>query len=308
MQTIEFRAMGCSMSAVIDADTGAAARALQAAPAWFDEWERVLSRFRPDSELSRLNGRLGEWVKVSEALWDVLQGALWAADWSDGLVVPTVLPALEQAGYDRSFERIGQSRWGTLGPARPSVADWRDVATDERARAVRLPPGGRLDLGGVAKGWAAEQAARRLGEIAPALVDAGGDVCVSGPRANGEPWPISAADPFAPDEDAELFAVHAGCVATSGRDFRVWQRGGRAMHHLIDPRTGWPATTDVLSATVIAPAAREAETAAKVALILGSEAGADWLRARAMAGLLVLDDGRIARTEPVDALLWRVAE
>lgn len=307
MQTIEFRAMGCHMAATLDAAADAAGRALDAVPGWFEAWEQSLSRFRPDSELSRLNGRAGEWVAVSEALWRVLRTAVWAAEWSGGIVVPTALAALESAGYDRTFEQIGHSRWGSIGPALPAADDWRAIALDEAALAARLAPGLRLDLGGVAKGWAAEQAARRLGEIGPALVDAGGDVCVSGPRADGSPWPISVADPFAPERDLELFGIEAGCVATSGRDYRVWQRGGRTMHHLIDPRTGRPALTDVMSATAIAPTAREAEAAAKTALILGGAEGAAWLNARALAGLLVLDDGRTVSTDALPALRWGAA-
>lgn len=307
MQTIEFRAMGCHMSAAVDAQSDAARRALQDVPIWFEAWEQSLSRFRPDSELSRLNDRPGEWVPVSEPFLAVAQTALSAAEWSGGIVVPTALAALERAGYDRSFEQIGRSQWGTIGPAPSPVGDWRSIEVDADRRAVRLPAGVRLDFGGVAKGWAAEQAARRLSAVAPALVDAGGDVCVSGPRADGRPWPISAVDPFAPENDLELFAVSSGCVATSGRDFRTWRRGDRPMHHLIDPRTGWPAETDVMSATVIGATAAEAETAAKTALVLGSGAGTAWLEARNLAGMLVLQDGGVTRTQALDALRWGAA-
>lgn len=308
MRHIEFRAMGCQISAWIDTDDAAAADQLAQAPAWFEAWEQALSRFRPASELMALNSQAaGEWIPVGPDLWQALNQALWAAEWSDGLVTPTLLPAMHYIGYTRSFDtfRDAPPVWMRvpLAPA-PDIADWRAIELDPAARAVRLPPGAQLDLGGTAKGWAAEQAGRRLSACGPALVDAGGDVCVSGPRAGGDAWPVSIADPFEPDSDLELLAVRSGCVATSGRDFRRWQIGGAPVHHLIDPRTRWPAQTDVLAATAIAPDARQAEAAAKAALILGSASGLAWLESHQMDGLLVLEDGRALATPRFPDRLW----
>jgi thiamine biosynthesis lipoprotein len=153
----------------------------------------------------------------------------------------------------------------------------------------------RLDLGGTAKGWAAAAAVRRLRSAGPALVDAGGDIVVSGPMADGGPWPIAIASPFG-EGDAPLgvLRLSAGAVATSGRDYRRWRQGGEERHHLIDPRTGRPAETDVLAATVVAGDAVSAEAAAKTALILGSRAGMAWIEARpGLAALLALADGRV---------------
>ncbi|MBI5301658.1 MAG: FAD:protein FMN transferase [Chloroflexi bacterium] len=188
------------------------------------------------------------------------------------------------------------------------VADWRAIEYDAETRVVCLPREMRLDLGGIAKGWAADQAARRLSQVAPALVDAGGDIAISGPLANGEPWQIAVADPFNPDGDVERLVIDAGGVATSGRDYRNWKMGERVYHHIIDPHTGQPAETDVVSATVIAPSALQAETAAKVALILGHAAGMRWLNARPLlAGLLVLDDHRVVASARLDDFVWRAA-
>jgi thiamine biosynthesis lipoprotein len=323
MKEHRFRAMGCEMLALIDCDdTGAEAR-LAAVPAWFEEWEQQLSRFRADSDLMRLNAAAGQLVVVPLALWQVIRVALDAARQSDGLVRPTVLAALEAAGYDRSFEAIDQGRTtrdhiGMVARAgaateakRPAPlalhsasADWRTIVLDQRTHAVRLPAGVRLDLGGVAKGWAAEQAARRLAAAGPALVDAGGEIAVSGPMADGSPWPIAIANPLAHEESLGLLLLVQGAVATSGRDYRRWMRGGVEQHHIIDPRSGQPAETDVLSATIVAPDGPSAEMAAKVALILGSRTGLVWLDARpTLAGLLVLDDGRILRSRRMDAYL-----
>ena len=302
MQEYQFRAMGCQMLAVVDGDNTEAAALLAAVPQWFEVWEQQLSRFRTDSDLSRLNEAAGRPVVVPPALWEVLNVALDAARQSEGLVQPTILGALEAAGYDRSFDQLAPSLAGAPLPVQS--ADWRTLTLDQRTHTVILPAGVRLDLGGVAKVWAADQALCRLAEAGPALVDAGGDISVSGPMADGSPWPIAIANPFASDESLGLVLLARGAAATSGRDYRRWRRGGVEQHHIIDPRNGQPAQTDILSATIVAPSGPTAEIAAKVALILGSRAGLAWLEARpTVAGLLVLEDGRILRSRRMDAYL-----
>ena len=301
MQRLEFRAMGCQILAVVDSDDARASEAIARVPGWFAEWESSLSRFRDDSELSALNAADGKPFRVSETMWQVLQVAMRAAGRSDGLVVPTQLDALQAVGYDRSFESIDAAAVSVNAPTLVSAADWRVIRLDAKTQTVRLPRGMHLDLGGVAKGWAADQAVRRLSEIAPALVDAGGDIAISAEQTNGEPWPIAVADPINPDADLEMLMVGHGGIATSGRDYRRWRRNGKWQHHIIDPRTGAPAETDVLSATVIAPTAVSAEVAAKVALIFGSQKGLQWIEARSeLAGLLVLEDGRLVRSRRMD--------
>jgi thiamine biosynthesis lipoprotein len=297
---------------VLDSDEPRAADRLVKVPGWFAQWEQHLSRFRDDSELAELNRRSGTLVQVSGVLWEVIQTALQAAQRSQGLVTPTMLAQLELAGYDRSFDQIESCAAGhqSQGPfddtpdLLPS-ADWQEIAWSRRNQLVRLPPGVLLDLGGIAKGWAADRAARLLGAHAPALVDAGGDIAVSGPMADGRPWPIEVANPADPAGRLELLVLSAGAVATSGRDYRRWRHADSWQHHILDPRTGRPAQTDVLSATVIAPTAREAEMAAKVALIRGGRDGMAWIEARpALAGLLVYADGRVARSSRLKNYVW----
>ncbi len=309
MLQITFRAMGCQMQALVDGDGTVASAALAQVPGWFEAWEQALSRFRADSELTRLNATHQQPVPVSPVLWEVVDLAFVAARESDGLVTPTQLAALEAAGYDRSFDELSKGgaaagavdwEWQTLSPA-PEVT--RAVARDVGRRTLALAAGVRLDLGGVAKGWAADEAARRLSAYGPALVDAGGDIAVSGPRAGATPWTVGVANPFFNDEELEtLLLSRGGGLATSGTDYRRWQRGGRWYHHILDPRTGRPAATDVLTSTVVAQSAAYAEVAAKTALILGSQTGLAWLQARPeLAGCLVLEDGRVLRTDSLAA-------
>lgn len=305
MQECQFRAMGCQMLAVVDSDDIPAATRLADVPGWFGEWEQQLSRFRADSSLSRLNAAAGQPCVVSPVLWEVLNVALEMAAQSDGLVQPTVLAALERVGYNRSFDEIVSNQVDMPQLAQlAQLMDWRTLKLNPTIRTVTLPTGTRLDLGGVAKGWAADQAARLLSTVGPALVDAGGDIAVSGPMADGEPWPIAIANPFVPEQSLGLLLLAHGAVATSGRDYRRWSTGGIEQHHIIDPRTGRPAQTDVLSATAVGPDGPTAEMAAKVALILGSKGGLAWLdKHTSVAGLLVLNNGRVLRSQRMDAYL-----
>lgn len=313
MQQIEFRAMGCQMSAFVDSWSHAAAQALAQVPTWFEEWEQALSRFRSDSELSRLNARGGQAIPVSPTLFAAVQAALEAARRSQGLVSPTLLPYVEQAGYDRSFERVAEGGNAPL-PERqtpPSIDAWRAIRLDETRRTVYLPAGARLDLGGSAKGWAAQQAVERLQALGPALVDAGGDIAVSGPQAGGLPWPVAVADPLQAQENLGMLMLEKCGVATSGIDYRRWLSGGAWKHHIIDPRTGQPAETDLMSVTVVAEDVLQAETAAKQAMILGSRAAREWLDSRPdLTGILALQDGQVfyTQSEPDEQWSAHVAE
>lgn len=296
MYKLNFRAMGSRIEVLIASETEEAHQALRQVPAWFEEWEQSLSRFRLDSELSRLNRRPGEAVRVSKTLWEVLGVTLKAEMESGGLVTPAVLDALESFGYNRSFELLtGNEGYYDFKNMIPSAVD---VALDYAERKVMLPYGMRLDLGGSAKGWAAHQAAKRLSRIAPALVNAGGDIAVVHPQHISQVWEIGVNDPFQNSEELESIRLIQGGVATSGTDYRRWLQNGNLRNHIIDPRTGFPVESDVLSATVIARNVMKAEMAAKTALLLGSTEGMQWLEKNdGLAGLLILENGKIIRSE-----------
>jgi thiamine biosynthesis lipoprotein len=299
----EFRAMGCHMLAALHYPSQRGAKLLARVPEWFETWEACLSRFRPESELNRLNRSSGKPVQVSGILWNVFQASLAAEKQSAGLVTPTLLDPLIEAGYSASFEQlpIGQET-SVLRPRRHFSL--QAVAWDASKHTLRLPEGLHLDFGGVAKGWAAHQATKRLRAYGPALVDAGGDIAISGLQPGGEPWAVGVDDPLQPGNNLEVLRLGRCGVATSGKNYRRWQQGGSWKHHIIDPRIGEPAQTDVLSATVIAPTVLEAEVAAKVVLILGSQEGLAWLGAKPNhAGLVVLEDGQIVRSPRINPYL-----
>jgi thiamine biosynthesis lipoprotein len=255
--------------------------------------EAELSRFRSTSALSRLNRAAGRGPEVvSPVLWTVLLAALDSAHESGGIYDPTVLHCLEHAGYDRSFEAI-EATGGTETDSPPvrTFGSWRRIWMDGTARSVDLPGDLALDLGGIAKGWTVDHVALALAPLGPVLVDAGGDLRVVG-TADGEPWPIGLQEPFAPERDRALVRLRCGALATSSIGGRRWQRGDRMLHHVIDPRTGTSADSDLYAATVHAADAMTADVAAKVVLVLGSGAATAYLLKRDLSALLTATDGR----------------
>jgi len=306
MIRVKFQAMGCAMMAFLDHEGPKASKLLEQVPGWFEEWEQVLSRFRPESDLNRLNRSAGSNFLAQPVLINVIQAALGEAQWSDGLVVPTIRASLEIAGYDRDFDLVSP-----VQPERPTSLNrtdpshWQQITVDQKKQSIVLPVGMTLDLGGFAKGWAANQAMQRLAEIGPALMDAGGDIAISGPQANGELWLVDIADPLQVQENLDMLALDGCGVATSGIDHRRWLQGDVLKHHIIDPRSGEAAQTDLASVTVVAPDVIRAEAAAKAVLIRGSREGLEWLEGKPeICGLLALQDGQLLYSHDIHKYLW----
>ena len=255
-----FRAMGTDVALwVWNNNEQRAQGALLAVERFFAQTEARLSRFRPDSELSRLNRSAGRPFAASRLLFDLVENALTWRRQTGGIFDPAILNALVAHGYDRPFDaiRAGQptpANGATAMNSRESPASHRGgVDADGIAlgpgRQITLPAGLGLDLGGIAKGWTIQQAAHRLGVWGPCLVDAGGDIACVGVPPTG-PWVVTVADPQVADLDIAVLSLKNEAVATSSRVYRQWLHQGRPAHHLIDPRTGAPADTNILSVTV----------------------------------------------------------
>jgi thiamine biosynthesis lipoprotein len=263
-----FRAMGTTVRVATEetARRGARARAAAAIAETFDEEERRFSRFRAESELSRVNAAAGRATRVSSTFAVVLELALEAAAETGGLFDPTVLDALVAAGYDRDFDELIAGARGMLHPARP-CGRWRDVRVDRDH--VELPPGVGVDLGGLAKGWTADLAASRAVDAGMpwALVNAGGDLALAG---RAPMISVAVEDPDDPERELGRLHVQGGGVATSSIRARAW---GDGMHHVIDPRTGAPAETALVQATAVGSTCAKAEIAA-TAILLGGPGAA----------------------------------
>jgi len=305
MIQVKFKAMGCSMTALLDREGPQAFKLLEQVPGWFEEWEQLFSRFRPDSGLNQLNRSAGKAFAAEPALIDVIQTALKGARWTGGLVVPTIRASLEIAGYDRDFDLISPVQPARLSSAKKSeVPDWEQISIDQPNKTILLPSKMTLDLGGFAKGWASHQAMQRLAQIGPALMDAGGDIAISGPQVDGQAWLVDIADPLQVQVSLDTLALQGCGVATSGIDHRRWLQGEVLKHHIIDPRSGEIAQTDLASVTVIAPDVIRAEAAAKAVLILGSQPGLEWLEVKPeLCGLLALQDGQLLYSQDIHKYL-----
>jgi thiamine biosynthesis lipoprotein len=285
MARASFPAMGTEVTLL--APAGRVDEAAGRARRLFEDWERRLSRFRPDSELARLNAHAGRPVPVGALLYQVLETALAAAGATGGVYDPTMAHQLERLGYDRSFEQLPASspRREAAGPG----GGWRAVGMDPAARLVTLPPRVGVDLGGIAKGMAVDAATERLRDagLAPVMVNAGGDLRVHGRLPGGGDWSIA----IDGRRGRLRVPLAAGALATSGVARRRWSQGGEPRHHLLDPRTGEPALTGLWSVTAVAGSCAEAEVAAKVAFVLGRAAGAEFLGGRDLAGLFAGEGG-----------------
>lgn len=245
-----FEALGtnCSLFAV-----GLSRGRLLEGEFWVRRLGARLTRFSPESELSRLNAAAGRWVNVRAETEELLRESLRAFELSGGLVNVAVLPSMLAIGYTRSLSE-GHTE-ATLGRARP-LPSLPAVLTVRRG-AARLEPGCGIDLGGVAKGWMADRLRERLGPNA--LANLGGDLSAGGPGPKGDGWPVGLGGVTV------MLRDHG--AATSSVRRRRWA----ALHHLINPRTGLPAETGLEEVSVVTHSGFEAEVVAKTALLAGPD-------------------------------------
>jgi len=278
METFHFRAMNTDILLAAEGDPSLLQEGFKKAQQYIEDSERRFTRFSEDSELSALNLAAGAWFQASADMAFVVSLAKQYVDQTDGLFNPSILPDLERIGYDRSMELI-RAEESQLPASRfdpcPRLLPLTDLFINPDKNLIYLPHGMRLDLGGIAKGWIAEQAAMVLADYAQScLVDAGGDMFMVGVPNGVETWQIELEDPRNAGWSLTSLNVPPGAVTTSSVVKRKWKQGETSRHHLIDPRTGEPAETDWLSVTVVAPHADTAEVFAKALLIAGSR-GAD---------------------------------
>jgi thiamine biosynthesis lipoprotein len=273
-----FDSMGCEIVVA-----GATAEELDRIEALFDERDRVFSRFRPDSELNLVNA-VGGMVLVSKLFAATLAVALDAAEVTDGLVDPTLGAALVAAGYDRDFSELSEDH-----PKRLSSGTGRRREIRRTGRLVTVPPGVALDLNGVVKSLAVDEAAGLLS--GPGFVSAGGDLATNAPL-----------DVALPSGGA--MRLVAGGIATSGSAARRWIRDGEIRHHLIDPATGEPSRSPWTHVTVVGRTCLAADICAKAGFLHGED-GPEWLDDHGIPGRFLADDA-IVTNRAWDAALARV--
>jgi FAD:protein FMN transferase len=277
-------------------------RAMTAVDDVLSTLDRQASRFRPDSEISWLHRAHGGLFRLSNGLAEAVRVALTAAAWTGGLADPTVGAALISLGYDRDFAAIDPDRSEPAAGPVPAPG-WQSVRLD--GPLLRLPSGVLLDLGATAKGLGSDRAVRAVqaatGNGASlngggVLVSLGGDIATGGtPPAGG--WPVLVAGGPEPAglEPAQMVRLARGGVATSSTTCRQWRRGGRVLHHIVDPRTGLPADGPWQTVSVAAATCADANAAATAAVVAGDQAE-QWLHGAGLPARLVHHDGAMRYT------------
>jgi thiamine biosynthesis lipoprotein len=270
---------------------------LEPAEQLFHEFERRFSRFLDASELSKLNANSGTEFEVSAQMIEVLTLCQRLNRITGGIFEPAILPGLEFAGYDRSFELLGDKPRQLSSSCQTRGGSVRDIVISRKLRTIRMAGGLRVDLGGIGKGFAVDKASAILRHLNNFLVDAGGDLYAAGEGPGGLGWPVGVANPLAENRPIATVNVRDLALATSTVTRRRWSVGGSWNHHLIDPRTGAPAESDLISVSVLAPTASEADVFAKTALIMGSAAGRRFLEQQECGGLLLKSDASWLATD-----------
>jgi thiamine biosynthesis lipoprotein len=254
------------------------------------EFDAACNRFRPDSELSRLNDRAGETVAISETLERALVSALRASEETDGLCDPSVLPALLALGYDVDYDDL-------LGRAETSIdapvpaAGTSAVTLDLDQHTATLAPGCRLDLGATAKALVADVVADDVASRGGVVVEVGGDVAVRGRGPQGL-WAIGLSDSLHLTGREPRVGIEHGGIATSSIRTRTWRAGGRLVNHVIDPRTGECADGVYATATVSASSCVMANAFATAALLWDEDAAYHVAQA-GMSARLIRRDGAV---------------
>ncbi|TMC50325.1 MAG: FAD:protein FMN transferase [Chloroflexi bacterium] len=287
------RALGGSMRVIVTRP-----QSLVAAKAAVDEVIREIdiaaSRFREDSELSRLNAMPDKVMKVSPLLANAIETGLRGAALTDGAVDPTIGHALEVTGYDTDFSSVAP-QGAALRLVAKRVPGWQAIHFNAAARTVLIPRGVVIDLGATGKALAADLAAAAAARATGGgvLVSLGGDISVAGEAPTGG-WLIQVSEDSATaiEDGEETVSISAGGIATSGTTVRRWTRGGVVLHHIIDPATGLPVESPWRTATVAAATCVDANIASTAAIVMGDEAFA-WLKIRGLAARLVDREGRV---------------
>lgn len=252
----------------------------------------LFSHWHAHSEVARFNAApAGRW-QFSPACWTLLADSLSWAEASGGAVDPTLGALVDLWGFGPAGPRPAHAPLPTQGEiaAAAQASGWQRVRLDAAQRTLHKPAGLRLDLGGIAKGWAVDQVSARLAREGARvhLVEIGGELKARGLKPDLQPWWVQLED-----GPRSLLALVDMAVATSGDTQRHFVHGGRRYAHTIDGRTGWPAALGIASVTVLHPEAMQADAQATALTVMGPAQALAWADRQPLAALLTLhgDDG-----------------
>jgi FAD:protein FMN transferase len=294
--TASFAALGTTAEVTV-LDASVLADAIDVLERELAAIDRACSRFRADSESSRLLQSEGKWTAASPLFREALHAAIRAAAATDGAVDPTVGASMRALGWNADFAVV-VARRNPVRIERVAAGNWRRIEIDDEHGRVRVPAGIEIDLGSIAKALAADRAAAAIQRRtrSSALVNLGGDIAVAGPPPAGG-WPVLVTDDHraAPDASGQLVTVAAGGLATSSTTARRWRTTRGPVHHIVDPATGIPAVEVWRTVSVCAATCVDANAAATAAIVKGEQAPR-WLESQGLPARLVRPDGRVLLT------------
>jgi FAD:protein FMN transferase len=276
---VETQAMGTRLSLIVYGAPGVSEKDVRAAiDEAVDEFrriERLMSTWRPDTEISLVNARAGAWVEVGEDSFRVLEKGLWAGSLSSGAFDLTFETMSDLWKFGGAAEDAPSAPSPALVAQRRALLGYENVELDPRSHQVRIPAGRRIGLGGIAKGYAVDRVVDILRKegLRDFLVQAGGDLYAAGHKPDGQPWTTGLQDPRGPRGStyATLELSDQG-LSTAGDYERFYIADGKRYHHIIDPRTGYPATAS-RAVSVLAPDSFTADALDDGVFILGAEEG-----------------------------------
>lgn len=304
MLETRFRAMGTDVHAVL---VGGEPSHVDTVRARIAELEVRWSRFLPDSDIGRLNGAAGRPVPVSGDTVVLLDAILTGYAMTEGLFDPSIHDALVAAGYARSYEELVGTVPAVAAGAAAAPGRSPGLGTlelDPEARTARLHRGVRVDPGAIGKGLAADLVVTALlaDGVSGASISLGGDLRVCGEAPDPAGWGIEVEGPSG--DTIGLIGLGDGAVATSTTARRRWVTTAGEQHHVIDPRTGSPAASDLASVTVVAGRAWLAEVLATAVLVAGSEQAPTILGDGRGSALLVDRHGKVSLVGRMEDHLW----
>jgi thiamine biosynthesis lipoprotein len=298
--------MACDVTVLVRAGCVEAETAIDEVVDLFAAVERECTRFDPDSPLMHANRAGNDWYPVPDFCFKAVAESAAAYEYTDGLFDPRVLRTLTALGYDRSLPfETGNVAVDGFMRALPSSGRWHP-GIDDRRHEVRIGEN-PIDLGGIGKGLALRWSAERLrSRLASFLIEAGGDCYLSEDGPEDGRWHVGIEDPAGGTSPLAVLRLSGTGCATSSIRVRRWEAAGQPVHHLIDPRTGAPSRSGLLSVTVVHPDPAAAEVWAKVLFLHGLDDITRAAAAHGLAALWVADDGTMECSDPLSAaLIWR---
>lgn len=273
--------------------------------------EQSLTRFNASSELSKANQNLNETIPASATF----RGAILAAHCSylktEGLFDPRILTTLTNLGYTKTFKEISKKDSNNLSTSetintktKSPLAPWKPIITDTTINIGDTP----IDLGGIGKGYTVDQTIKAIRDHSEGgCIEAGGDLYIYGPSPEGDLWKVGIENPDKTSSDpVAVLAVTNTAIATSSTSVRTWTHNGIKTHHIIDPRTGQPATTGLAAVTVLASTVVEAETLTKMFFLMNPENISEYTAAHNIPALWIADTGEVAHSPALKAhIIWQ---